>query len=319
VNSPCVFLFPGQGSQHPGMGADLYDASEVVRDCIDNCGRAAGVDLPGAMFGAGGALDDPWIAQLAIFSLSVAIAGHLEASGVRPVAVAGHSLGEYAALVVAGCLGLDEAILLVSLRGQATARASRRRPGTMAAILGLSALEVERICKAARPGGTVVAANYNAPTQTAVSGDEVSVRLVGRRAEEVGGVVIPLGVAGAFHSALMAEAEAELAPALDSAVLEAPTSMVVSSVTGREVACLEEYRPLLARQMTRPVRWTDAVATLLALQPCTFLETGPGSALRGLLRSQAPGVVTWSLGTWRGVSSFLDSLRPEAPLKGAYP
>ena len=319
MNSPCVFLFPGQGSQHPGMGADLYDASDVVRNCIDNCGRAAGVDLPGAMFGAGGALDDPWIAQLAIFSLSVAIARHLEAVGIRPVAVAGHSLGEYAALVAAGCLRLDEAILLVSLRGQATARASRRRPGTMAAILGLSALEVEGICKAARPAGTVVAANYNAPTQTAVSGDEVSVRLVGRRAEEVGGVVIPLGVAGAFHSALMAEAEAELAPALGSAALGVPRSIMVSSVTGRAVACLEEYRPLLARQMTRPVRWTDAVATLLTLQPCTFLETGPGSALRGLLRSQAPGVVTWSLGTWRGVSSFLDSLRPEAPLKGAYP
>jgi [acyl-carrier-protein] S-malonyltransferase len=251
--------------------------------------------------------------------LSVAIAGHLTAAGVHPLAVAGHSLGEYAALVAAGCLGLDEAVLLVSLRGQATARASRRRPGTMTAILGLSPLEVEHICSAARPSGTVVAANYNAPTQTAVSGDEVSVRFVGRRAEELGGVAIPLGVAGAFHSTFMAEAEAELAPALDSAALGAPTSVMVSSVTGREVASVEEYRHALARQMTRPVRWTETVATLLTLQPCTFLETGPGSALRGLLKSQAPGVVTWSLGTWRGISSFLDSFPPEAPLKAPDP
>jgi [acyl-carrier-protein] S-malonyltransferase len=311
VNGPCALLFPGQGTPYPGMGADLYEASDVVRGCIDGCSRATGVDLPGAMFEPEGcALEDPGLAQLAVFSLSVSLAAHLESAGIRPVAVAGHSLGEYGALVTAGCLRMEEAVELVRLRGRAMARACRWRPGAMAAVIGLPASEVEELCELARRAGTVVVASYNSARQTVVSGEEAPLHLGAEHAEERGAAAVPLPVPGAFHSPLMSQAEEELAPALASASLGPGRCTLVSSVTGQAVASAEEYRPLLAGQITRPVRWTDTVSNLQALGVRAFIETGPGTILADLLGFQAPGVPVRSVGTWPAVCSLLAEVRP---------
>lgn len=306
VNDGFALLFPGQGSSFPGMGADLHEASEVVRDCIGSCSETSGIDLAAAMFDReSSALEDPWISQLALFSLSIAIGAHLTSFGVQPIAVAGHSLGEYAALVFAGCLSRDEGVRLVSLRGQVMARAARKHPGMMAAVIGLSPADVEELCEAARDSGTVVAANYNSVKQTVVSGDETAVGTVIARVRERGGAAVPLPVPGAFHSPLMAEAEQELGRTLASVAFARGTCVVVSSVTGQVMSHPEEYRSWLLGQITGPVRWSEAVATILKLNPSALVETGPGTVLAGLLRAQAPGRQVPSLGTWSAISAFL--------------
>ncbi|GAA2828463.1 ACP S-malonyltransferase [Kribbella solani] len=283
-----AFVFPGQGSQRPGMGRELARCGVEARSLIDTAEQLTGVAVGELMTRADAiTLADPEAAQLTVFVWSSVLSAELTAAGCRPIAVAGHSLGEYAALVAAGCLSWADALSIVAKRGRAMADAAQREPGAMAAIGGLSADHVTDLCRQSSvSAGVVVLANLNAPRQVVVSGTPEEVELVIEAARSAGALRVKrLPVGGAYHSPLMAEAERELAPMLAAADLRAPRVPFISSLTGCAVHDIEAYRQLLSRQIMRPVRWTDTVGTLARIGARTFVEVGPGRVLTGLGRS----------------------------------
>lgn len=284
-----AFVFPGQGSQRPGMGRELAGCAPAARELIDRAEQLTGIAVGELMTRADEkTLADPEAAQLTIFVWSSVLAAELAAAGCRPVAVAGHSLGEYAALVAAGCLSWEDALAIVARRGRAMAAAARRQPGAMAAIAGLLEEQVTELCRRFSAGpGIVVMANLNAPRQVVVSGTSEEVCLVADAAQALGALRVKrLPVGGAYHSPLMADAERELAPLLAAADLQAPRMPFVSSMTGGVVQDIEKYRhQLLGGQITQPVRWADTVAALARTVPRTFIEVGPGRVLTGLGRN----------------------------------
>ncbi|MFC9694235.1 ACP S-malonyltransferase [Kribbella sp. NPDC056951] len=283
-----AFVFPGQGSQRPGMGRELARCGDEARELIVRAEQLTGVAIGELMTRADEAtLADPEAAQLTIFVWSSVLAAELTAAGYRPVAVAGHSLGEYAALVAAGCLGWESALAIVARRGRVMAEAARCQPGAMAAIAGLSEDQVTELCRQfSANDGIVVMANLNAPRQVVVSGTTDEVCQVVDAARSAGALRVKrLPVGGAYHSPLMAAAERELAPLLAEADLRAPQVPFVSSLTGGVVEDIESYRQQLGGQITRPVRWTDTVASLARTDPRTFVEVGPGRVLTGLGRN----------------------------------
>jgi [acyl-carrier-protein] S-malonyltransferase len=231
-------------------------------------------------------LADPEIAQLTIFVSSIVMLTELEGSGVAPAAVAGHSLGEYAALVAAGCLDWPVALDLVAVRGRAMAAAARRRPGAMGAVVGLPVDDLERICADHdRPGNPVVVANLNSPRQAVVSGTEDAVEAVLAAARSRGALrARRLAVGGAYHTDLMEPARRVLEPMLATAPMRPPRTPLISSIDGGRVDDIEVYRRKLIGQITRPVRWHDAVLTLCGTGLRTYVEVGPGRVLAGLVR-----------------------------------
>ncbi len=292
-----VFLFPGQGSQHAGMGGDLWAVSPAARALAERAAALTGMDLIGLMAAADEpTLADPEIAQVTIFTLSTALAAALAEQGIRPDLVAGHSLGEYTALAVSGALPWEEALLLVQARGRAMARAARLAPGKMAAISGLEPERVAALCAAASRDGCAVVANYNTPLQTVVAGDAGGIESVIALARAEGALKIDmLNVGGAYHSPLMAPARAELEPLIRRAPLRPPATAMLSSITGEFVTDIEAYRSLLLEQVTLPVRWGACAARLAALAQsgAALVEVGPGRVLGGLMRqiSRAIGVL----------------------------
>lgn len=305
-----AFLFPGQGSQFPTMGQTLYQHHATVRQMIDRASDLTGLDLRAAMFSTdGAALRDTAVAQVSIFALSTAIATTLIEMGIRPWAVAGHSLGEYSALAVAGCLSWDAALRLVHERGKAMSRASSATAGTMAAITGLSLDEVEALCASLSERGCVVVANQNAPTQIVVSGEVALVNEVAATAETAGAGIYPLEVAGAFHSPLMAAAEKEYARFVTEVPLHKPSILMVSSITGRIMPEPEEYRELLKRQITLPVRWVSTVETLVKTGADLFVEVGPGRVLTGLVRKIHRSARIMTVGEQSELDEFMRLVR----------
>ncbi|WP_433003873.1 ACP S-malonyltransferase [Kribbella sp. CA-294648] len=284
-----AFVFPGQGSQQPAMGRELTRCGDEARALIGRAEELSGVPVGELMMRADAAtLADPEIAQLTIFVWSSVLAAELATAGVRPDAVAGHSLGEYPALVAAGCLSWESALALVARRGRAMAEAARRRPGAMAAIVGLSLEQVTNLCRqfSNRHGAVLVVANLNAPRQAVISGTSEQVDEAAEAARSAGAFRVKrLPVGGAYHSPLMAEAERELAPLIAAADLRPPQVPFVSSVTGCLVDDIERYRRVLATQITRPVHWADTVERLGRLGATTFVEVGPGRVLSGLGRN----------------------------------
>lgn len=281
-----VFVFPGQGSQYPGMMRDLsWCGAEAARG-VGEATEVTGLPVRELMTSADAeTLTDPAIAQLLVFVHSAVQWRALLAAGVRPGAVAGHSLGEYTALLAAECLEWTDALRLVATRGRAMARAARERPGTMAALVGLDLATVRQLCAQATSGNEqVVVANLNSPRQAVVSGTERAVDSVVAAAKAAGALrARRLPVGGAYHSPLMARAQADLAPLLDAAPLHSPALALVSSVTGAAVTDTAAYRTALRGQITAPVRWEQAVAAL-AGGPALFVEVGPGRVLTGLDR-----------------------------------
>lgn len=276
------FLFPGQGAQFVGMGHDLYDAFELARRTYEEAGDIVHCDIARLSFqGPETLLLQTQYAQLAIFVHSFTAFSLLRERGVFPDAVAGHSLGEYAALTAGGVLDFPETLRLVKLRGDLMAGCLG---GTMAAVIGLPDADVESVCLEASSAGTVVPANYNAPGQVVISGDEAAVGLARQLAEARSARVVPLRVSGAFHSPLMEGAAAGMTAALSEARLSPPTLPVVHNVTGGTESSPERIRAILASQLTSPVRWVDCIRTLLALGVDTCLEVGPGAVLKGLAR-----------------------------------
>jgi [acyl-carrier-protein] S-malonyltransferase len=291
TSSRVAFVFPGQGSQYPGMMRDLGWCGGPALRAIAEATELTGLPIQELMTKADAVtLADPEIAQLLVFVHSAVQLRALRTAGLRPAVVAGHSLGEYTALLAADCLDWPSALRLVAVRGRAMAEAARERPGAMAALVGLDAATVQRLCGPDGAGGDqVVVANLNSPRQAVVSGTGPAVDAVIEAARAAGALRAKrLPVGGAYHSPLMAPAQAALAPLLRAASLRSPTVAMVSSVSGAAVTDLEAYRSALLGQMTAPVRWERAVRTL-AGGAAHFVEVGPGRVLTGLDREMVRG------------------------------
>lgn len=287
-----AFVYPGQGCQFVGMGADLMHGRPRLTEVFEHVEAVTGCPVIEPMVhGPEDLLRETRTAQLVLFTFGTAVTRTLVAEGVVPQLVAGHSLGEFTALVAGGWLDLDEAAATVLQRGEAMARCGHERAGAMAAVMGTGPEEVARVL--ARHTGrrddgrprTAVIANYNSPRQTVISGDVATVEEIGEaiRAESIG-VAQPLSVAGAFHSPLMRPAQDALLATIAGLSLRQGHTPMVSSVTGGLITDLERYRDALALQITAPVHWTGTARRILDHQPDRIVEVGPGTTLRSLIR-----------------------------------
>ncbi len=284
-----ALLFPGQGAQIVGMGKDLYAASVAARAVFDEANGVLGIDLAKACFeGPAETLERTDVCQPAILVMSIAaLAAAHEKLGrsLEGKAAAGLSLGEYTALVAAGALSFRDAVGLVRLRGQAMQEACDAQPSTMATILGAERSLVEEACKRGSEHGVCVLANMLGPGQIAISGDTKAVEAACAAAKELGAKrAIPLKVAGAFHSPLMALAAARLREALAKVDIRDPQMDVVSNVTGRPARTAADVRDCLGRQVEASVLWEDSMRHLLGNGFRTFYEVGPGKVLSGIVR-----------------------------------
>jgi [acyl-carrier-protein] S-malonyltransferase len=304
-----VVMCPGQGAQKVGMGKDLAERFAPARDTFAAIDEALGVPLSRIMWeGPEEELTRTHNAQPAILAHSAAVlAVSAKAFGV-PAAAAGHSLGEYSAHVAAGSLPATEAARLVRRRGELMHEAGIKRPGTMAAVLGLATELVEAACReASAADGVAVAANLNTPEQTVISGDPAAVERAGEGCKARGAKrVVPLKVSGAFHSPLMEPAIPGLRAALASAAFQDPRLPVVANATAEPVRQASGAVQLLIEQLTAPVRWVECMQAAAKLAPdATFVEVGPGNVLSGLLKRIVPGAQTVTLGTADEVEKFL--------------
>ena len=309
LDGDVVLLFPGQGSQKPGMAGDLAAAYPAARASLDEVDRAVGAPISRvARDGPEDELTSTQNAQPALLAHGAA-AWRLVCSalGPRVCAAAGHSLGEFTAYCAAGALALADAARVVRRRGELMYESGVERPGTMAAILGLAESQVDDACRRAADIGIVVPANYNAPDQVVISGEVAAVERAMALAKEAGAKrAIRLKVSGAFHSPLMHVAADGLRDALDAAPFAAPRFPVYSNVTARAVADVGEAKRLLVEQLSAPVRWTALIRGLADAYPAaTFVELGPGSVLSNLVRRIVPEARTVTCGTAAEVEHVL--------------
>ena len=307
-----ALLFPGQGSQHVGMGKALADAHPVAARTFEEADDVLGFSI--SRLAWEGPEEDLVLtqnAQPAMLTHSIAV-HRVVAERLDGVAMAaGHSLGEFSAHVAAGTLGFADAVRTVRLRGELMYSAGQDRPGTMAAILGLADEVVVSVCEqATAEGGTCVPANFNSEGQIVISGDVTGIERAMELASEQGAKrVVQLSVSGAFHSPLMAPAEEGLREHLETTTFENPVYPVVANVTADRVTTAEGARELLIRQLTSPVRWAESVSHMVDSGVDSFLELGAGSVLRGLNRRNAKGLPSSSLGepedveTWAGLGN----------------
>jgi len=286
-----AFVFPGQGSQYVGMGKSLYERFPAARRVFDMADEILGFKISEACFcGPDETLKQTYITQPAIFTHSMAAAAVVP-DALKPGATAGHSLGEYSALVYAGVFSFQDALQLVILRGKLMQRAGETNKGTMAAVIGLSSDLLERICADSSNDGVVQIANLNSPGQIVISGDIAGVKKAMNLAKQHGAKMVKeLPVHGAFHSPLMASAKGELKAALDSAKLSQARVPVYMNVTAEPTTSAEHIRNLLHNQLTSPVRWEQTVRNMLRDGCDEFIEIGPGKVLQGLIKRIYPTV-----------------------------
>ena len=285
-----AFVFPGQGSQFPGMCKDLYDAHAEAREMCQAADRLLGFSLTEVMFeGSADDLKQTKVTQPAVFLHSV-VAQRLMTIE-KPDMVAGHSLGEFSALVACGALRFEDALLLVSARAQAMQAACEANPGTMAAVLGLPDEKVVEICDQITNDHVVVAANFNCPGQIVISGEIEAVDAACVALKEAGARrALRLNVGGAFHSPLMAPAAEDLKAAILKTDFQKPFCPIYQNVTAKASTAPEEIRENLLKQLTSPVRWTQSVQNMIADGAAEFYEFGPGDVLKGLIRKINPEV-----------------------------
>lgn len=278
-----AFLFPGQGAQFPGMGKDLYEASTQAKKMFHQANEILGFSITDIMFGEDAeALKQTQVTQPAIFLHSV-ILSTVMGTKFQPDAVAGHSLGEFSALVAAKALTFEDGLKLVHQRALAMQNACDEIPGTMAAILGLEDKVVETVCK--ETPGIVVAANYNCPGQLVISGETNAITLACEAMKEAGAKrAIPLPVGGAFHSPLMEPAKTKLATAIEATAIVSPICPVYQNVVAKGIEAADEIKINLIAQLTAPVKWTQTVQQLLTDGSSLFTEVGPGKVLQGLVK-----------------------------------
>ena len=280
-----AYVFPGQGAQSVGMGKDLYENVPEAKELFEKANEILGFRITDIMFsGTDEQLKQTKVTQPAVFLHSVILA---KALGVKPDAVAGHSLGEFSALVVAGALSFEDGLKLVAKRALAMQAACEQQPGTMAAVLGLDDPTVEQIC--ASTEGTVVAANYNCPGQLVISGAVEAVDAACAKAKEAGARrALRLPVGGAFHSPLMEPAKVELEKATEEAPFRTPVCPIYQNVDAKPYTDPAAIKANLIAQLTAPVRWTYIVKQMLADGVEEFTELGPGTVLQGLVKKVDP-------------------------------
>ena len=302
------FVFPGQGSQFVGMLSDVAAAHESVRRRFEQAGEAIGNDLWGiAQNGEASALAGTAVAQPALLTASFALWEIWQRSGgARPSAMAGHSLGEYSALVCGGALGFVDAVRLVHRRGQLMQEAVPRGQGAMAAILGLDASDVDDCCGAVE--GVVSAANYNAPGQTVIAGAALAVEQAVAECKTAGARrAVLLDVSGPFHCELMAPAGERFAEALAEVKIRLPDIGIVHNVDARVAESVSAIREKLLGQLTTPVFWIDCVQRLQALGVDALVECGPGKVLSGLAKRIDRSLRTVAIGDWSGLTGALET------------
>ena len=278
-----AYVFPGQGSQFSGMGKDLHDGSSAAKAMFEKANEILGFEITKTMFeGSDEELKQTKVTQPAIFLHSVIMAQSL-GSDFQPDMVAGHSLGEFSALVANGTLNFEDGLVLVSKRALAMQKACEAEPSTMAAILGLEDAVVEEVC--ANTDGVVVAANYNCPGQLVISGAIPAVEAACETLKEAGAkraLMLPVG--GAFHSPLMEPARVELEAAINSTTFNQPNCPVYQNVTASAVTDPSEIQKNLISQLTAPVKWTQTMQQMLADGASSVIEVGPGKVLQGLFK-----------------------------------
>lgn len=305
ADASLAILFPGQGSHQVGAGRDLYNSFPLAREVFQRCDEALRLPLSQICFqGPEEMLRDTANAQPAILAVSLAcLAAGLESGALqrRPAFMAGHSLGEFSALVAAGALDLEDAVSLVATRGRLMAEASRRQPGTMTAIIGLDYESVDEVCR--RSG--VQPCNYNSASQTVVGGSLAAVEEASRLAGERGGRALPLNVSGAFHTSLMAPAADEFAASVEACPIRHPSIPVVANSSAEPLISAAAVRQELRLQIIRPVLWHQSLLKMISAGVTNFIETGPGRVLSGLVKRAGSGFTAASLDT---VDS-LDALR----------
>jgi [acyl-carrier-protein] S-malonyltransferase len=284
-----AYVFPGQGAQFTGMGKDLYESSAVAHEMFEKANDILGFRITDLMFtGTDEDLRQTKVTQPAIFLHSVVLAATL-GENFKPEMAAGHSLGEFSALVASQALSFDEGLRLVSARARAMQKACESEPSTMAAILGLDDAKVEEICQSIDE--VVVPANYNSPGQLVISGSIKGIEIACERLKAAGARrALPLKVGGAFHSPLMEPARVELAEAIRLADIQAPVCPVYQNATAQPVTDPETIRKNLVAQLTTPVLWTQTVQNMITHGATHFIEVGPGNVLQGLITKIGPGV-----------------------------
>ena len=285
-----AYVFPGQGAQAVGMGKDLYDNVPEAKALFEQANEILGFRITDIMFaGTDEELKQTRVTQPAVFLHSVIMA---KALGVKPDAVAGHSLGEFSALVVAGALSFEDGLRLVSKRAMAMQKACEATPSTMAAVLALPDEKVEEIC-ASIEGEVVVCANYNCPGQLVISGSVSGIDAACEKMLAAGAKrALKLKVGGAFHSPLMEPARAELAAAIEATPIHKPSCPVYQNVSTKGETCPETIKANLIAQLTAPVRWTQSVQNMIADGADHFIELGPGAVLQGLVKKINKEVTT---------------------------
>lgn len=286
-----ALVFPGQGAQFSGMGKELYESVPQAKELFERANEILGFRITDTMFGGTAEeLKQTAVTQPAVFLHSVVLATAL---GIRPDATAGHSLGEFSALVAAGALSFEEGLRLVAKRAEAMQKACEAHPGTMAAIIGLDDALIEKVC--ADIDGTVVAANYNCPGQLVISGSVEAVNAACEQLKAAGArraLVLPVG--GAFHSPLMEPARKELEQAIAEAQFHTPQCPIYQNVDALPHTDPEQIKHNLIAQLTAPVRWTYIVRNMIADGFTEFTELGPGTVLQGLIRKTDTSVATES-------------------------